>query len=438
MQILANEINNQDNALLYSKNDLELKAKNKILNQSSTIESQGNITINTAELSNEKSIFETDWAISNQYIAYGISPMSGCYSATRNFNRNIMTGKIDNETAAGQILAEKDIAIQANVSNHYSKIVAGNDLNIQGDRVENLGYQGTIITTDVGADNHSWKYKKKHKLRRSTWVYGNTAIPYYKQVIVDDNIARLGILSGVNTVTITADNVENKTLDAGKAVIENKTPAAKQPQVQNLKWQENKLDKKSTLASLVRNEHLFSVNSNPSAKYLIETKAEFANYNNFISSDYLLERVKTSPEKVIKRLGDGYYEQKRISEQITELTGKKYLHNYSSEIEQYKSLLENGATYANQYNLNIGIALTKEQMAALTSDIVWLVEKEIEGEKVLVPEIYLANLKAGDLTSGGAIITGTDIQLIAQEDLKNIGMRWYSKIVTATLIFMIK
>lgn len=73
---------------------------------------------------------------------------------------------------------------------------------------------------------------------------------------------------------------------------------------------------------MVRNEHLFSVNSNPSAKYLIETKAEFANYNNFISSDYLLERVKTSPEKVIKRLGDGYYEQKRISEQITELTGK--------------------------------------------------------------------------------------------------------------------
>ena len=101
MQILANEINNQDNALLYSKNDLELKAKNKILNQSSTIESQGNIKINTAELSNEKSVFETDWVISNQYIAYGISPMSGFYSATRNFNRNIMTGRIANETAAG-------------------------------------------------------------------------------------------------------------------------------------------------------------------------------------------------------------------------------------------------------------------------------------------------------------------------------------------------
>ena len=41
-------------------------------------------------------------------------------------------------------------------------------------------------------------------------------------------------------------------------------------------------------------------------------------------------------------------------------------------------------------NLSIGVALTKEQINNLKNDIIWYVEEEINGIKVLVPKIYLS------------------------------------------------
>ncbi|EGO65985.1 S-layer family protein, partial [Acetonema longum] len=113
---------------------------------------------------------------------------------------------------------------------------------------------------------------------------------------------------------------------------------------------------------------------------LIETREQFSRYQDFLSSDYLLERVKTDPEKVAKRLGDGCYEQKLVTDQITALTGQQYSSDYTSELEQYKALMDNAATFAQEYHLTLGVALTEEQMAALTSDIVWLVEQVINGQ----------------------------------------------------------
>ncbi len=433
--ITAQGIDNLDNSVLYSSGDLTLTAENNILNQSSDIESQGSIAITANQLTNEKGIFETYWDITNQNIAYGITPISGHYSATRKFARKIQTGTIKEETATAQILADKDITIKtkSNVINHYSTIAAGNDLTIDAAYLENFGYQGTIITTDVGNDIHNWKYKHHGKLHHHChMVYGTTVIPYYNQTVVDEETVRPGILSGVKKVKITAGTIDNKTFDAGKNVIQTKTQAVTQPSVLTQLTGQTKVasqvdpkinaeDKEITIGSLAINSKLFTINTNPTAKYLVETNEKFANYNNFLSSDYLLERVKSDPTKVSKRLGDGYYEQKLVTEQITELTGKKYLNDYSSALEQYQALMENGATVANEYNLTVGVALTKEQMAALTSDIVWLVEEEVNGEKVLVPEVYLSTLKTGDLTSSGALIVGTDVELVASDDLKNVG-----------------
>ena len=74
----------------------------------------------------------------------------------------------------------------------------------------------------------------------------------------------------------------------------------------------------------------------------------------------------------------------------------------------YQALLDSGITYARQYNLRPGIALSAAQMAVLTSDIVWLVEQTItlaDGStaKALVPQVYV-RVKPGDLdgTQGNA------------------------------------
>ena len=83
--------------------------------------------------------------------------------------------------------------------------------------------------------------------------------------------------------------------------------------------------------------------------------------------------------------------------------------------------MEAGAVAAEELNLEIGVALTAEQMASLTSDIVWLVEEHINGQKVLVPEVFLASVRAADLTSDGALIVGGDVAIYSKENIENIG-----------------
>ena len=64
-----------------------------------------------------------------------------------------------------------------------------------------------------------------------------------------------------------------------------------------------------------------------------------------------------------------------VQDQIANLTGYRFLEGYASDEEQYKALMNNGVTFAKQYGLRPGIALSAAQIAQLTSDIVWLVEK---------------------------------------------------------------
>ncbi|WP_279362107.1 EndoU domain-containing protein [Xanthomonas sacchari] len=61
-------------------------------------------------------------------------------------------------------------------------------------------------------------------------------------------------------------------------------------------------------------------NSAPGRRYLIETDPRFVDYNNFISSDYLLDKLGVDPQWTQTRLGDGFYEQRLVLDQITQLT----------------------------------------------------------------------------------------------------------------------
>ncbi|SER49137.1 filamentous hemagglutinin, partial [Pseudomonas cuatrocienegasensis] len=68
----------------------------------------------------------------------------------------------------------------------------------------------------------------------------------------------------------------------------------------------------------------------------------------------------------------------------------------------------------------LGLSLSAEQVAALTHDIVWLEEHEVNGEKVLVPVLYLAQAE-GRLAANGALIQGRDVTLISGGELLNQG-----------------
>jgi filamentous hemagglutinin len=84
-----------------------------------------------------------------------------------------------------------------------------------------------------------------------------------------------------------------------------------------------------------------------------------------------------NPDNQLKRLGDGYHEQTLIREQITRATGQRYLDGQRSDEAQYRMLMDNGIAFARQYGLAPGVALTAEQMAQLTTSIVWLVTQTV-------------------------------------------------------------
>ena len=442
-EISADNIYNRNNSnykqgsVISAAGDLTLNAENTLLNRSSDIESEKNITINAGNVENVKDKFVTDWDVTYEYISYKIPHLEGSryYDAMREFTRTIHTGVIKEETNDANIIASGNITINAdnNVTNHYSKIMAGKDLIIDaGNTVENIGYQGTIHHDDLGQDNHYWKYKKHTRMHlHCHWVYGTTVIPYEDHNVYDQepgaDSERLAVLGATGSVKINAAKTVNKTLEAdGKQYDdrEKTVPTDVEDKLSGNSAAENNplnQDKLLGIESLNINSKIYKLNNDPSAKYLIETNKKYADYHEFLSSDYLLERVKADPEKVSKRLGDGYFEQKFVIEQIAKLTGRPYLGDYGSDMEQFAALMEAGAVVAEEMNLEIGVALTAEQMASLTSDIVWLVEEEVNGQKVLVPEVFLASVRAEDLTNDGALIVGGDVAIYSKENIENIG-----------------
>ena len=50
-----------------------------------------------------------------------------------------------------------------------------------------------------------------------------------------------------------------------------------------------------------------------------------------------------------------------------------------------------------------------------------IVEEVVNGEKVLVPEVFLASVRAEDLTNDGALIVGGDVAIYSKENIENIG-----------------
>ncbi|MEN5093799.1 filamentous hemagglutinin N-terminal domain-containing protein [Pseudomonas protegens] len=173
-----------------------------------------------------------------------------------------------------------------------------------------------------------------------------------------------------------------------------------------------------------------SVRSNPH-KYLIETNPLLTDLKQFMSSDYLLSNLGYDPDQSAKRLGDGFYEQRLIQQAVTARTGQRFLDGQNSDEGMFKYLMNNAIASKDSLNLAVGVTLTSQQVAALTHDIVWLEEQEVNGEKVLVPVLYLANAN-NRLAANGALVQGRDVTLIAGKDLVNSGTLRASENLSAT------
>ena len=180
-------------------------------------------------------------------------------------------------------------------------------------------------------------------------------------------------------------------------------------------------------------EALYQIHPDITANALIETDSAFTNRKNFLSSQYMIDALANDPERRLKRLGDGFYEQQLINEQIVSATGKQYLEGYTDNEAEYKALLEAGIAFGKAFKLAPGIALSKEQMESITTDMVWLETKTVvvdgKAQQVLYPKVYLAKQSAKSVDAMGGIISGKAIVSNTNADILNQGIMTADTIV---------
>ena len=174
--------------------------------------------------------------------------------------------------------------------------------------------------------------------------------------------------------------------------------------------------------------------TNPNTSYVIETDPNFTNRRNFLSSDYVLSRLKLDPMNIQKRLGDGYYEQQLVMQEIMRQTGKSRLQSGLSAEEQYRQLMDAGISVTKSQSIVLGRGLTEAEQKNLKEDVVLLVSKSVvlpngKTETVLVPTLYLA--PGTKRVEGGANLQAQSINL-SVDTMHNSGSIVADKDVTLT------
>ncbi len=248
------------------------------------------------------------------------------------------------------------------------------------------------------------------------------------------------IMTGNGSVTIQGASIENVTVN--QAQISSVAAAEKAAQAGREEWERNPLtanedgtqpltpgelalanqQQLDRVTTSIPNNGLFRQDTAKGSPFLVVTDERFTSRSKFISSDYLLDRVGYDPALVIKRLGDGFYEQRLVREQMLALTGRPS-EKGDDAMAQYQNLMNNGSKVAQDFHLVPGVALTPAQIAALQQDIVWLVSETVDSaegpQTVWVPKVYLAN-NTVRLSGDGALIAGGNLQLSANS-LSNAG-----------------
>jgi filamentous hemagglutinin len=423
---ISGTLTNREHALIYSVGDMAIGgaldatrqaigSANTVNNNSATIEAGGNLSLATATLNNTNDHFAFEERITSQQnnVREDITP-----TYYRIFTRTIYDPYITS-TDPAKIFSVGNMTLNAgSMTNQLSQVVAGAVLSVQGGSLQNTSVESLHRIVDIGT-NHNYQ------------VVGQSCGWYRGRRVCDDVYD--WALSAYQPPSV------NTTVTVSQATsVYNTPPAGTNNQVAALNAVSLSANTNITSSSLVRTSNLsssgyvslpgtslYKTNPGATARYLIETDALFTNQKRWLGSDFMTQSLSLDPTVTQKRLGDGFYEQKLIREQVAELTGRRFLADYTSDEQEYKALMTNAITFGQTYDLRPGIALTAQQIAQLTSDIVWLVEQTVtlpdgSSQKVLVPQVYV-KVQPGDLDGSGTLLAGKDVNINLSGDLTNSG-----------------
>ena len=318
----------------------------------------------------------------------------------------------------GVISSGGDVVTTGILHNDNSKVISGGTVHAKGsiqnisdsisDKTFITGTTQESYTTKVDKSHHIGRKKKRRKWRSEV---------YMTPTITETNLKPIGTVQehaedtlSKATIARVNDSLDPYGLDGGKGKESHTIDGLSLP-----------------------TEALYQIHPDITANALIETDSAFTNRKNFLSSQYMIDALANDPERRLKRLGDGFYEQQLINEQIVSATGKQYLEGYTDNEAEYKALLEAGIAFGKAFKLAPGIALSKEQMESITTDMVWLETKTVvvegKAQQVLYPKVYLAKQPAKSVDAMGGIISGKAIVSNTNADILNQGIMTADTIV---------
>ena len=433
---VAGTLTNTEHALIRAEGNLTIGGQSdengkitgkteKIENRSAYLESGGNMTIGVNHLENRNEHFSTKNVLAGKthheeavgqgktdrftlggkgtegaayierrrHVDHLYTPDGGDYDhfTTYIYDRSVYEDRIDT-TDPAHIAAGGSLSLEAGRAvNDRSVMTAGKTLTLHGADIENRDEKGHKTVKEEGTAISYWTKRVHHGTnpRRRTETR-TTRTGYMPADAVTDT-----------TVIAAVDKAHTNPVYEGTKAEEYLSPSKRKP-------------------LHISDSSLYHVTSDPTARYLVETDPAYADRKTFLSSDYFFRRMQYDPEKLEKRLGDGYYESQLVRDRLMQLKGKP-----AGETE-YKALMDAAVRWVQENkDVRIGMALTEDQKAALKEDIVWMVESSVllpDGKivKALVPEVYLAHGKNGTLT-GSALISAENIDIRATNDILSRG-----------------
>ena len=433
---VAGTLTNTEHALIRAEGNLTIGGQSdengkitgkteKIENRSAYLESGGNMAIGVNHLENRNEHFSTKNVLAGKthheeavgqgktdrftlggkgtagaayierrgHVDHLYTPDGGDYDhfTTYIYDRSVYEDRIDT-TDPAHIAAGGSLSLEAGRAvNDRSVMTAGKTLTIHGADIENRDEKGHKTVKEEGTATSYWTKRVHHgaHIHKRTETR-TTRTDYMPADAVTDT-----------TVIAAVDKAHTNPVYEGTKAEAYLSPSKRKP-------------------LHISDSSLYHVTSDPTARYLVETDPAYADRKTFLSSDYFFRRMQYDPEKLEKRLGDGYYESQLVRDRLMQLKGKP-----AGETE-YKALMDAAVRWAQENkDVRIGMALTEDQKAALKEDIVWMVESSVllpDGNivKALVPEVYLAHGKNGTLT-GSALISAENIDIRATNDILSRG-----------------
>ena len=433
---VASTLTNTEHALIRAEGNLTIGGQSdengkitgkteKIENRSAYLESGGNMAIGVNHLENRNEHFSTKNVLTGKthheeavgqgqtdrftlggkgtegaayierhgHVDHLYTPDGGDYDhfTTYIYDRSVYEDRIDT-TDPAHIAAGGSLSLEAGRAvNDRSVMTAGKTLTLHGAEIENRDEKGHKTVKEEGTATSYWTKRVHHgaHIHKRTETR-TTRTDYMPADAVTDT-----------TVIAAVHKAHTSPVYEGAKAEAYLSPSERKP-------------------LHISDSSLYHVTSDPMARYLVETDPAYADRKTFLSSDYFFRRMQYDPEKLEKRLGDGYYESQIVRDRLMQLKGKP-----AGETE-YKALMDAAVRWAQENkDVRIGMALTEDQKAALKEDIVWMVESSVllpDGNivKALVPEVYLAHGKNGTFT-GSALISAENIDIRATNDILSRG-----------------